>query len=802
MYEPCVKGPRSRVPNSVTHPRPLVRRHAPLPCRLLAAGLLALSLAGPLRAQEPTDRAAIDAFRDTLGALTDPGQVQDIAGRERTARPAIGDKEIQRLRYGWALVRVGQLTDSAPPMIEALLQFYEASVRRSKWPYAWFGLGATKLALDDIGAIEVRSAHQSAGSGWRWGAANSFLSAVRSDTNYITAAVELGLTVMRTPRWVDLDPVIAAMSRAARSGRAGDEVWLVLGRLQRQIDSNVAALRSFDTYASLPSADRSLAQVERARTLFALGRPAEGERAYFSGASDPTAVARALYRKDLSWVADSAQLREFDGASGDALPALLGRFWRDRETASGRAAGSRVAEHFRRWDIAQRRYKLQPAMRRQWDFGQVYRSAQSDLDDRGVIFMRHGEPDDRASLLAEGVPPNESWAYHRPTGDLVLHFAQSLTASGWQLIEGLSYLGASPCQMPALLDSRSGLDPAFQHLADLARQDSVRISWAARGGNQAATEFLQACIPGNLSRGQAFAAVIGIGASGVVTSYFSSVHTDRERIDARKAIAASTSTDSDPLRYRAPFQPIVQVYGVGGRQPGAGQLLLVWAIAGRDRPRADTIAGVQGVVYSTRIRANVTDSTGKLIVGIDSVRRQRTNTLLAEGALLNGLLVLDVPAGTYRVQLSVADTIGDKGAARVVGGVPVPAFAGPLEMSDLVLGLEGQALVWNRGGTRFPLNPRNAWTVGEAIEIGFELAGLPAGQPYKVRIGIADLGADTTQPPKASVEFDNQASGARELVTQSLGLRSLRPGRYLLTATATVGDRVLRRDRRVTVTAR
>ena len=120
-------------------------------------------------------------------------------------------------------------------------------------------------------------------------------------------------------------------------------------------------------------------------------------------------------------------------------------------------------------------------------------------------------------------------------------------------------------------------------------------------------------------------------------------------------------------------------------------------------------------------------------------------------------------------------------------------------MGDLILGLEGQGLNWNRAGTRFPLNPRNAWTVQEAVEIGFELAGLPADQFYKVRIGIADLDADSTTPPKASVEFENQASGARELVSQSLNLRGVRPGRYLLTATIRTGDKVLRRERRITV---
>jgi hypothetical protein len=718
-----------------------VRRHARLCLALFA---LALLTALPLSAQDPADREAIERFRDSLGAITDIGDLRAIALREKDARPATGDRELGRLRYGWALTRLGQVADSAPPLVDALLQFYEAGVRRSKWPYAHFGLGATKLALDANGAIEIRSQHQTAGSGWRWGAANAFLYSVRADTNYITAAVELGLTVMRTPTWADIPPVVTAMARAARSGRAGDEVWLVLGRLYRQIDSNEAALRTFDVYAGLPGADKSIAQLERARTLFALRRTQEAERAYFSGAAFPSETTRDLYIKDASWIADSSEIREIRAASGEQLPAVLGRLWRDRETASGRAAGSRLAEHYRRWDVAQRSYKLPPASLRQWDFGQIYRSAQSDLDDRGVIYMKHGAPDEKAFFVADDVPPNESWVYHLPSGDLILHFAQTLGSSGWHLIEGLNQLGGNPCMAARLLESRGGIDPDYQYLAELARMDSIRIAAAARQGDNAARQFFAACRPGEMMRGQSVSAVVGVSAS-VSTQWFNTHRATQERLASRANIERSTTTDSDPLRFRAQLEPIIQAYGVGGTQPGIGRLLLVWGVKGSDQPRTDTVPGVRGIVYSIRLRANVFDSTGKLVMGIDSVRRYRKDTPLAANDILSGTLQLDVPNGPYRIQLSVADTIGDKGAARVLGGIPVPAFAGGLELSDLVLGLEGSTTVWNRGGTsRFPLNARNAWTPAEAMEVGFEMEGLAPGQAYKVKIAIADLGADST----------------------------------------------------------
>lgn len=765
------------------------------------AAAASLSFSTPLAAQAPADRDAIDTYRDSLASIHDTVGLLQVALREKNARPTTGDRELQRLRYGWALTRLGEMTDSAPPLIDALLEFREAYIRKGKWPYAWFGLGAAKVALDDIGAPERRSDDQPAGTGWRYGAADAFLHAVQRDSAYVPAAVELGTTVLRTPTWVKYSPVIDALTRAARAGEGGVAVWLVLGRVYRQADSTQQALRAFDTYVSQPGVDLTVGQLERARSLFALGRNEEGTLAYYRGAAEPSPAARKLYRKDLSWIADSAELARFDSTSGTELPAMLADFWRHRETESGRPNGTRLPDHYKRWDIAERRYKLYPALRQQWDFGQIYRTMESDVDDRGVVYIRHGEPDDKATFIHEGVPPNESWVYHRPGHDLLLHFVQSLTASGWRMVDGLSQVATSPCQIPGLLDSRATLDPMYQRFADAARQDSFNLGQAAGHGDQMAVRFFAACNPQGVAPAQALAAVVAAGASGAHLRYFDTHSQDVERQASQRDIRAITSTDTDPLRFRAQYQPIVQAYGVGGTTPGSGRLLLVWAIAGKDHPRADTIPGVNGPVYSVRIRANITDSTGKLIVGIDSVRRYHTAAAIPDNnnSYLPGLLLVDVPSGTYRVQLSVADTIGEKGALRVLGGIPVPAFTGPPEMSDLVLGLEGEALAWNRAGTRFALNPRNVWAPEQSMSVGFELAGLAAGTSYKVRIGISDLGADTTRPARASIEFENQASGGREFISQELGLRALKPGRYLLTATITAGGTVLRRERRITI---
>jgi len=187
---------------------------------------------------------------------------------------------------------------------------------------------------------------------------------------------------------------------------------------------------------------------------------------------------------------------------------------------------------------------------------------------------------------------------------------------------------------------------------------------------------------------------------------------------------------------------------------------------------------------------------------VDSLLHLRSPRPLARGQHLSFIRTYELPAtGDQRVRLILTDSSRTFGAVRVVNGVPLPARArDSLVLTDLVVGRIGTGATWRReDGSDMGLNPLNAWRPSESMEIGFELSGINAGSPYKVRIAIADLGADSTRPPRAAVEFENLGSGNRELVSQSLGLRTLRPGRYLLTVTVTDGDRSLRRERRIMI---
>jgi hypothetical protein len=193
-----------------------------------------------------------------------------------------------------------------------------------------------------------------------------------------------------------------------------------------------------------PRHDSTAALIGRARALARLGQEAEAMRTYHAAALHADGADEwALFRRDLALVAAPSELTLWDRATPASRPAMILAFWRDRDVRDSLAEGGRFAEHVRRVDVALTEYRVQPKrgkmpVVRTSSFGGAdrydralgvgspirdYIPAQSELDDRGVIFVRHGAPD--ARRLGAGTLI-ESWIYERPNGPLVVYFTESL----------------------------------------------------------------------------------------------------------------------------------------------------------------------------------------------------------------------------------------------------------------------------------------------------------------------------------------------------------------------------------------
>ena len=90
------------------------------------------------------------------------------------------------------------------------------------------------------------------------------------------------------------------------------------------------------------------------------------------------------------------------------------------------------------------------------------------MDDRGVIYVRHGEPAERLRPFVFGLMPNETWHYARAEGDLLFHFSSGYDDNGggdlydYRLVESVNDLrGAADAPIDQLLLSRQSISPLY-----------------------------------------------------------------------------------------------------------------------------------------------------------------------------------------------------------------------------------------------------------------------------------------------------------------------------------------------------
>ena len=195
---------------------------------------------------------------------------------------------------------------------------------------------------------------------------------------------------------------------------------------------------------SAASLDSSAVLFSKARELARAGHPVEAMDAYHSAALRATAAEDwARFRRDIAWIATPKELTVWDNAAPTARPAQLLAFWSERDARDGLATGARFAEHVRRLDVAMTTYSIRPKRGRapiirtasaqpsdgyERTIGvgsplRDYLPGQGELDDRGVVFVRQGEPVARRYSSDSRV---EGWVYARDGKTVAVFFTEAL----------------------------------------------------------------------------------------------------------------------------------------------------------------------------------------------------------------------------------------------------------------------------------------------------------------------------------------------------------------------------------------
>jgi GWxTD domain-containing protein len=706
---------------------------------------LLIALAGigppPLSAQSPTERLALGRFRDSLLDLDtlELRRFQRRLDRQVDQHP---DSAGLRLRLGLAGLRLGE-RHADRDFGDALAALRAAVRRHPDWPAAWYALGLAQAARADWERRDMLALGSRVGTGSLESAAESERRAVESDPEFAPAAVALADLTLRLRDTSRLVPARAALRRAA-AAPAGADVFLAWGRIERAAGEPDSALVAFDRYLD-HGGDRALGLLELARTRLAGGR-ADGEQPYYEGAALDDSIAVRGYREDLVPIAADSDLARFDRATGTRRAEFLRRFWSDRDHEELRADGDRLREHYRRLLYARRHFAL-TVSRRYYGDADAYHSGSEELDDRGAIYVRHGEPAERLRPFVFGLMPNESWRYARADGDLLFHFSAGFDQRGggdlydYRLVESVLDLhGAGEAPVDQLLLSRQSLSPVYSRM----------LNWGPYGAAHSRA---------------------------------------RERGIGQASIAFGTTTDSYELQFARRLSAVADLVPVGrrGDEP-LGHL--VFAIA------APGIKGQEwegGWRSQARIRLVVLDRDDHMVAQLDTTMSFGLSRPLGPGQYLVGRGELPLPAGTWSWRAAL-DQGEEAGAVLPRDTVTVPRpRSGSITLSGLALGVRAASARWLPDGASDTvyLTPFRLFPEGADLDLYYETAGASPGASYRHEITVERWDPerpDAKRRPVVSLAFDEQA---RESVVRSwrlLRLARLKPDDYIVEVRVTGAD--------------
>lgn len=758
-----------------------------------------LCLAESLAAQAPTARAAIAAFDDSLAAITSLDQLAPFL--DAPANHAGGRDPMRHLRHGLVLLRQGAITGSRDPLDDAIRAFDDATRHSSsEWPWPALGLARARLALAELGAVVKPSRFQSLGELHPDAAADDLARALSSDSTFTPAAHLIAALLADWPG--DYPESLHESVRAAAAVVThGPGMQLLLGRLERHLGRDSAALAAFRTYAAR-GGDRGVALLESARTLSRMGDDDGGRQAYLDGVLQAGRPGRSAYRADLAYVVSRGELAEYDAlaqrtadggggldpGSGQALAEWVSALWRRRDAAALRSPGDRLAEHLRRWSYAMHEFRVPsrywdtPAARtatRRTDItgttedltelvmastltvgpvGDAEPEPGRIVDDHGFIYIRHGEPSARVHCPGgDGNPPTVTWVYDFPEGTVLLHFAGGrLTDIPSMVVDRLGSTGTGRAGFP--------VETCFNRLASVDSRFGVLAAMREGAAQLAMTKALASALVGG----------------GGPRTYVSDPSAGRIEALARRDRAAAEralTTDSYPLRFEEDLAPVIQLFAVGTAASETGVLGVFSVRADRLDPGPAAPDG--RTTYPVQVRFAAIDSSGRVLRIVDTLRTFAVRAPLPRDAWISGTVEMPLGSGTYDVRLLLSQPASGRGGAGGRLGVAIPGDANSLSMSDVVTGLDG-SLVWRGHGIEVPLNPLGAYPHEATAELYYELGGLRPGTRYRTTIEISRGEGDSD---RIAVTFTETADTPVLRSRRSLGLATLPPGRYVLSVT-------------------
>ncbi|HEX5818184.1 MAG TPA: hypothetical protein VFY20_04860 [Gemmatimonadales bacterium] len=783
--------------------------------RLALATTLLVALAGTLSAQGGPNRPQLDDLVRKL-AFVDRAGLEALRTHPATALP--GDEGL--LARSWVDLVQAEMGEGTNGLVDLADQFGRVVKGHADWGLANLGLARTALLMHGRRAATAPNyAGQLRG--------RHFLGYTHHMELALRDPVQLGegltYAVARLEDEADRVqplPITKRLAALAERREADARVDLVLARDARTKGEAATALTFIDRYLAR-GGDAGVGRLERARILAMLDSMPQAVAEYGVGLdAPPTPAARAIYRRDIAWVATGGELAAFDSLAADSVGSYVRRFWAVRDARELRQPGERVAEHLRRWVYAFRYLRVPLAPRRD-NVSKLLinrvataclegplsledivpldpsrpddaRDAERVLDHRAVLWMRHGPPlrvQMRDSTVNAAVDFGRESSFIDERDAVSREFQALLPVSpdfnpdirlrsGAQQASTSTAFRSTPTQNQAWLYLIEGV-PRIYFLSgssSLGNDNPGTLYLGVIPDQIAVAELLEGLpLEPSLRRDVLLDAAAGRNRFDATRrDYFCSPQGQEWKAEVQEDGLVAATTDSYHRTYEQQLASSARVYTMG--RPAAGDGFLIVAIAA-DTRRLTPSANVPGE-YRLALDALTLDPRTA-----DRDQRHADLTFVVDpktGTEASAAAAMPLRAGhrEARIQLSQGEAVGS-----LMSEIIEPAGNGPgVTASDIVLGEDGARTTVKVSGRAIPVSPSGVFSPKSTLALYYELYGTVPGQKYKSKLALR-----RTDNPKAgaaaSVEFTDEAGADKLQLERRLTLPDIKKGDYQLELT-------------------
>ena len=744
--------------------------------------------------------AAQNAPGRNYALLQDSLKQSTNAAELRRREVALGSGERARtldglMERGLVLIRLFELEKKNKDADHARESFEKAIEREPLFAWAYYAHGVSLAGGPDVrvpspfgvldGFVLGQSLAELTGRDPLTRAARQFIRAAELDPMLTEAGVLAARIALQTRNRELLRRTRDVLTDMVNAGQRTGEAPVALARVQSAL-GEVGSAEA--TAGAMGEEATGSAWRTRAEALLRQdGKADAGAEAYFQGLDKLDETSASEYFEDLRIVATDQEIAAWAAVPLDGRREWLRRFWDMRAASSGKTVADRLSEHYRRLSVAQERYRK--LSKRGAAPGGALLSEKYDpdrlpFDERGLIYVRHGEPENIVRTANVDLRPNETWVYQLPTGRTQLyHFVALRDGGDFRLVDDILHaMDATQEGLPfdgvaKLLEDRQGYDARYSLLAQ--RFNQIRNQrWAA----SAFTAFCQA-------QGGTGCARDANAALGEAANMLQTIATTRQSIanENREAAYRALDSDSDRPEFAQPLPFYYDVYSFKGNGEKT-DLTAAIAVPGTSltaRPNGNRY------LYSVKLSLIVIDTTSGTITRRDTTYQFGSGRILGENEHVRIHADLPTSASKSTIHRVVISDQNNAGRGQMYGGsTAVPEYRSTgLMISNIVLA-EPEAGSWRRGDTRLALVPPRQFMEGAQLSLFYELYNLPRDTPYRTEISLAPSteqsgfarlkrlfgGSDGT----LRLQFDGVASVDRNGNVQELRKvgTELKPGKY------------------------